>query len=194
MPKTLILIAHTQAQGSRGGVLEDKYYKLSKVGIKQAREVGRLLKAKTCTPQQAVCSTALRAKQTLEFIRQEIDIANKNISFNNMLYLCATTYKAQPGLSEALFRKIICPKAKAIDDLMIVGHAWTIGGFMADRIVFRLNERDFSRYMTAVEDYHYRGGKVIILSAKASSWEGVFDEKKEKAIKLEEVWVPEKEG
>jgi phosphohistidine phosphatase len=62
MMKTLLVLRHAQAL--HAGDIADHERPLTKQGVREARRIGRLLRG--LRPESALCSTALRARSTLE--------------------------------------------------------------------------------------------------------------------------------
>jgi phosphohistidine phosphatase len=67
--KSLLILRHADATAPASGV-DDFQRSLSRVGQRQARDVGRRLRESGIAPDAIVCSAARRARQTAELVAQ----------------------------------------------------------------------------------------------------------------------------
>ena len=62
---------------------------INKRGQKNAKQIGQWMKRHNYIPQKIMCSTAIRAKQTIELVTEQIEGSSENIDYDKSLYLAA---------------------------------------------------------------------------------------------------------
>ncbi|MBT3667709.1 MAG: histidine phosphatase family protein [Opitutae bacterium] len=82
--KTIFLVRHAKSSWNNK-FLKDQERPLNKRGLKDAEIMGERLKQNFRCPEKIICSSAQRAKETTEIIKQ-IWFPKKSIEFTNMLY------------------------------------------------------------------------------------------------------------
>ncbi|MDD3303205.1 MAG: histidine phosphatase family protein [Candidatus Gracilibacteria bacterium] len=83
--KTLILIRHAKSDWDNRDIIDFERV-LSKRGIKEIEFVGKILKKLDLKTDLILCSSAIRTRETLEGIWQEIDANNKKIEYVKGVY------------------------------------------------------------------------------------------------------------
>ena len=113
--KSLLLLRHAIAlpATSPAGDLERV---LSPAGQEQARSVGAYLRARGWEPQQVLCSSAVRTRQTAEKVVETLGIEMPPVAIE-------TLYSATV---EDMFG-VLRSQAAGIDRLLLVGHAPVVG-------------------------------------------------------------------
>lgn len=88
MSHELFVLRHAK---SDWGVAQqaDSERALSARGKKNATALGRYMHNKGCNIEQVYCSTAVRARQTLQYVNQDMGIAEQAISYIPQLYLAS---------------------------------------------------------------------------------------------------------
>ena len=106
----LLLLRHAKSSWDEGGV-DDHDRGLTKRGLKAATRMGRLMHAEGFAPDLALCSTATRARLTMERVARAFEPAPEVKELR-------TLYLASPGrLLETLRRQ-----APGTKRLLLVGH------------------------------------------------------------------------
>lgn len=105
----LFLLRHAKAQWADPG-MKDFDRNLSPDGIEEAHSMGELMRARNLLPRTILCSSAARARQTLEHIDKDGMFAAIT-SFNDDLYATDA-----PGYLE------IAARNGTDGDLMMIGH------------------------------------------------------------------------
>lgn len=108
--KTLLLMRHGKSSWKHAE-LPDHERPLNKRGKKDAPMMGKLLKAKELVPQKVLCSTALRARETVDLMREEGGI-DFDIQYLGEFYLA----ESQTYL-DAIYQL-----PDELERVMIVGH------------------------------------------------------------------------
>lgn len=115
--KTLYLLRHAQAAPSQGEA--DKDRPLSPQGLEQAAALGKVMLSKDYTPEAALCSSALRTRQTLEGVMTSLPAIA--VTHKDAIY--------EAGRGEIL--TLIQSTPETVGSLLIVGHNPTIHGVAA---------------------------------------------------------------
>ncbi len=133
--RTLILLRHAQASDSLPGG-RDIDRKLTALGEQQARDVGNFLRDQGIEVDAVLCSSAVRARQTLDQLALSVDPTRVEVSENY--------YNA--GVDTLLDALRALPADCAV--ALLVGHAPGVPG-----VIFELADREASdpAAMTAVE-------------------------------------------
>jgi phosphohistidine phosphatase len=106
----LLLIRHAKSDWSGSGKIDDHERPLSARGRKAAPKIGAYMHEKHYEPALILCSTAVRAKQTLELIVPELGKTPK-LRYERELYLAEW-----PNLLQHI------QKAPALSPLCVMGH------------------------------------------------------------------------
>lgn len=85
--KTLLLLRHAKSCWEDSS-LADHDRPLKPRGIKAARRIGQLIDAQNCCPELVLCSTAVRAKETLRLVLAESKAAPA-VEYLERLYHCS---------------------------------------------------------------------------------------------------------
>lgn len=85
--KRLILVRHAKSSWSNSD-LSDKERPLNERGLEAAPKVGRWIAEKGLQPNQVLCSTATRCRQTWDAISAELDPVS-DVRFEDLLYLAS---------------------------------------------------------------------------------------------------------
>ncbi len=109
--KSLLLFRHAKSDWGSPG-LKDFDRPLNTRGKQAAEHMGRWLSENQLQPQWLICSTAQRARQTLQGLRQHLAIPDGRINYQDRLYLAAVT-----TLLEAMAQ---CPRDGGA--VMMIGH------------------------------------------------------------------------
>lgn len=117
--KTLLLLRHAKSSW-KDESLDDHDRPLKGRGIKAARRMGSLIRKEGLSPDQIVCSTAVRARETLKLVLEEFR-SRPSVEFTERLYHCA------PGEFGAVLRE-----AELSDCVMLVGHNPGMEEFLAE--------------------------------------------------------------
>lgn len=107
--RRLLLVRHAQAAGGSG--LPDRDRPLTQTGERHAKEVGRLLQTSRLTADAALCSPAVRARQTC-------DLALANVASPPAVLQDERVYQADAAGLLALVRET----ADDVGTLLLVGH------------------------------------------------------------------------
>jgi phosphohistidine phosphatase len=107
--RTLLVLRHSKSGHDEPG--PDKQRTLTERGRKDARRMGELVRERDLLPDRVLCSTATRARQTLELFSEGAELEGP-VDFVDALYL------AEP---KAIVREIAA-RGGASERLMVVGH------------------------------------------------------------------------
>ena len=111
MQSDLFILRHSKSDWSDSG-LSDHDRPLNTRGRNDAKQLAKWLKKRSLRPDYVICSTALRARQTLQPIIERLALDTSHIQYQEGLYLASRP---------ALLR--IIQADKPVDgSLMIVGH------------------------------------------------------------------------
>lgn len=110
MVKTLLILRHAKSSWKEHG-LSDHDRPLNKRGRYDAQKMGRLIRNKKLKPKLIICSSAKRARETVELITQACGY-RQEIRFSEALYA------AGPEGYVKLLREL----DDAYDRVMVVGH------------------------------------------------------------------------
>jgi phosphohistidine phosphatase len=117
--KTLLVLRHAEAAGVRGSE-KDHERQLTENGARDAARLGRRLALDDCVPDLALCSSAVRAVETLEILKQ-------GGGFECALKVSRQLYESDAAGTLGLVR--------ATDDrvarLLLVGHEPTFSRFVS---------------------------------------------------------------
>jgi phosphohistidine phosphatase len=111
MQSELFILRHSKSDW-RDSALSDHDRALNSRGKHDAEQLARWLKANSIRPNKVICSTALRARQTLQPIIEYLDLADGDIQYEERLYLASL---------KNLLQVIRAAKPNQ-GSLMIVGH------------------------------------------------------------------------
>lgn len=109
--KRLYLLRHSKAGHTNKKILDDHERTLTEKGVGFCADIARHLRKFDPLPEQVLCSTAVRAKQTTELVLAQLG-KELPIEFSGNLYL------ATPGIVLSTLRAT----DKGIDSLLVVGH------------------------------------------------------------------------
>lgn len=84
----LYIMRHAKSDWS-GPETADHERPINKRGQKNAKQIGQWMKTNNYIPQKIMCSTAIRAKQTIELVTEQIEVSSENIDYDKSLYLAA---------------------------------------------------------------------------------------------------------
>lgn len=110
MPKTLYLIRHSYAESPMGKPDFDRT--LTAEGVNTVRALGRYLIKSSFNPSVILCSPANRAKETVLNLIEELEISDKNIHFEKVIYNASV---------RELLKQVNSIAAKA-EEVAVVGH------------------------------------------------------------------------
>jgi phosphohistidine phosphatase len=113
--RTLLILRHSKSGHDQP--VSDKQRTLTSQGRKDARRMGELARERNSIPDRVLCSTATRARETIEFFAQGAKL-KQPIDFLDALYL------ADPAA-------IIREQARASELVMVVGHNPGLEGLVA---------------------------------------------------------------
>ena len=118
--RRLVLLRHAQAEHTRG--VADELRPLTVVGRRQCADIGARLVASGLVPEHVLVSSAVRAHQTWELVRNALgDVPDPEVDVNDRVY------DARPSDVTELVR--------ALDDriatVLVVGHEPTMSGVAA---------------------------------------------------------------
>jgi phosphohistidine phosphatase len=117
--KTLLVLRH--AKSGHDEPISDKERTLTSRGRKDARRMGELVRERKLLPERVLCSTATRARETLELFTEGAEFEG-SVEFYDELYL------AEP---DAIVR-VIKDHAKSAERVMVVGHNPGLEGLVAN--------------------------------------------------------------
>jgi len=109
--KTLLLLRHAKSDWSNPSQ-QDIDRPLNQRGQKSAALIGQWLKQHHIQPEWAVCSPALRVRETMMGLHNKLNLPESLIQFDDRLYLASLT-----TLLDALSQ---CPDD--MDQILLVGH------------------------------------------------------------------------
>ena len=111
---TLLLLRHAKSSWDDPG-LADYDRPLAKRGKKAAPEIGAALAAKGLRPDLVLCSSAVRARETLELVLKALGPPAPEVRYDEELYMAA------PAILIARLRKHMADPASP-QHVMLVGH------------------------------------------------------------------------
>jgi len=111
MSRELFILRHAKSDWGDSAVV-DSARPLNRRGRKDAPRVGAWMREHYLYPGRVYCSTAVRARETLELIAQELELKPDSIEYRDDLYL------ASPSTLLALLREI----PAEYNSVMLVGH------------------------------------------------------------------------
>jgi len=132
---TLLLLRHAKSSWDDPG-LSDFDRPLADRGRRAAPRVGRYIAGQHLSPDLVLCSTAARARETLELVLPELPKAPE------VRYLEKLYFASAPDL-----RREIRGQAGDVDVLMLVGHNPSIES-LANALIKAGDERDVERMAT----------------------------------------------
>ena len=110
MMKTMLLLRHAKSSWDDASV-PDHDRPLKPRGIKAAGQIGQFLAQKKLIPELILCSTAVRARQTLRLVLESAG-CQPPVEFTERLYHCPPSD----------FRRVVKQVDSTVKSLMIVGH------------------------------------------------------------------------
>ena len=116
--RTLLILRHSKSGHDQP--VSDKQRTLTSQGRKDARRMGELARERNSIPDRVLCSTATRARETIEFFAQGAKL-KQPVDFLDALYL------ADP----AAILRVIREHARASELVMVVGHNPGLQGLVA---------------------------------------------------------------
>jgi phosphohistidine phosphatase len=108
--KTLLLLRHAKSSWDDSS-LSDHDRPLKPRGIKSAGRIGRLIDAQKLRPDLVLCSTAVRARETLRLVLEEVD-STVPVEYTDRLYHC----------SPEVFATVLQSIEWDLPSVMLVGH------------------------------------------------------------------------
>lgn len=108
--KTLLIMRHAKSSW-KDGKLKDRERPLNKRGKRVAPQIGELIKEKELIPQVILCSTALRARQTVDAFLPNLDYTGQ-VEYMDKLYMA----EADDVL------KVLRRQDEKLERVMVVGH------------------------------------------------------------------------
>lgn len=120
--KTLLLLRHAKSTWDNSD-LADHDRPLKRRGVKAACRVGRLLKQESLQPDAILCSTAVRAKQTLELLLEESGM-KPPVEFLGRLYHC----------EPAVFATCLQHLSDDVQTAMLIGHNPGLEAFLCQLV------------------------------------------------------------
>lgn len=111
MSSELFILRHSKSDWDANG-FSDHDRPLNLRGQQDAQQLAVWLKQKSLYPDRVICSTALRAKQTIQPIIEELDIDDGEVRYDDKLYLAS--------LRDLLM--VLSKRDPAKSRMMIVGH------------------------------------------------------------------------
>lgn len=158
--KTLYLLRHAKSSWDEPG-LSDHDRPLNKRGRKAAPRVGQLMAERGLLPQLIICSTAVRAQQTVELLVPAAGF-HGSVAFENRVYLApAETYL-----------HVLAELEDDSDAVMVVGHNPGMANLLA--------------HLTG-RDTHYPTACLAKISLPIEHWAALDATTRGK---LEELWRP----
>jgi phosphohistidine phosphatase len=88
MHSELFVLRHSKSDWGDSGI-SDHDRPLNARGRQDAKRLARWLKTHSIRPDKVICSTALRARQTLQPIIEHLDLEANNIQYEQQLYLAS---------------------------------------------------------------------------------------------------------
>lgn len=111
MSRELLILRHSKSDWAAGG-LSDHERPLNTRGQHDAMQLAGWLKNKSLKPDSIICSTALRAKQTVQPIIEQLGLDAHDVCYEEKLYLAS--------LKQLL--RLLGSISQGEDRVMIVGH------------------------------------------------------------------------
>jgi len=111
MPRELIILRHCKSDWD-GNIHQDDLRPLSARGERNAEDLGVWMKSQSIVPERVYCSTAVRARQTLELVSEGLHLPLDKIQFHKELYLA----------SLATLLEFLSEVDVSCRSLMLVGH------------------------------------------------------------------------
>ena len=111
MSRELIILRHCKSDWDNN-VLQDEQRPLSQRGVHNAEVLGQWMLKQSIVPDQVLCSTAVRARQTLKLVNVTLTLPEDRIQFQKELYLASLSTLLR-FLSEVDY---------SYNAVMIVGH------------------------------------------------------------------------
>ncbi|MBI9044203.1 MAG: histidine phosphatase family protein [Anaerolineaceae bacterium] len=108
--KTLILMRHAKSSW-KDSSLKDFDRPLKKRGVKNSTDMGKFLKKKKLLPEKILCSSAVRARQTVELLIDSSDYEGE-VEYLESLYM------AEPSS----IMKLLVDLPNDLEHVMVVGH------------------------------------------------------------------------
>ena len=158
--KSLLVLRHAKSSWKHEG-LADHERPLNGRGRRDAPRVGRLLRERDLLPEVVLCSTAARARGTLELVLEAAEWSCE-VRFSPALYA------ASPGDVLAAVRELPARVGRAL----VVGHNPTL-----EELVRELSGRAVELPTAALARLEWRG----------ADWSGFGDAR---AVELAELWTP----
>ena len=113
----LYLLRHSFAESPAGGA--DFQRALTSEGVNIARALGRYLLKSSFNPSKVFCSTAVRAKETMQNLAEELEMGERHVIYKDEIY--------NASVRELL--QLVNSIESDSEDVMIVGHNPTITYF-----------------------------------------------------------------
>jgi len=111
MPRELIILRHCKSDWDNNHH-QDGQRPLSQRGVDNAKKIGEWLRKKSMFPELVLCSTAVRAQQTLNIINVSLNVSEHKIQLHKGLYL------ASMATLQNYLRKV----DSSCQSVMVVGH------------------------------------------------------------------------
>ncbi len=111
MSRELIVLRHCKSDWDNA-IRQDEQRPLSQRGVNNATTLGLWMSNQSLSADLVLCSTAVRARQTLELVNEGLEISAKNIQFDKALYLASL-----PTLLQCLSEV-----DQSFHSVMVVGH------------------------------------------------------------------------
>ena len=109
--KTLLLFRHAKSDWGNPG-MQDFDRPLNERGKKSAKRMGTWMKEAHIQPEWVICSPAVRARETLQNLRKQLDIPDTLVQFDDRLYLADV----------AKLLEVLSQSPQDMDYIMLVGH------------------------------------------------------------------------
>lgn len=130
MSKRLILMRHAKSDWTHG--LEDHERPLNERGWQAAKRIGSWLKLNDYIPDEVLCSTATRTRETMERLKLDVEV-----TYSDALYL------AEPA------QLLTAVKAAKGQTVLVIAHNPGIAYFADQMVSVRPDHDGFSNYPTA---------------------------------------------
>ena len=88
MSRELFVLRHCKSDWDNN-IRQDNLRPLSQRGIHNAERLGQWMIEQSFSPQFVLCSSAVRARQTLELVNESLQIDEDKIEFHEQLYLAS---------------------------------------------------------------------------------------------------------
>ena len=118
MVRTLLILRH--AKSGHDEPVPDKARTLTSRGRKDARRMGEVARERNLLPDRVLCSTATRARETLELFAEGAELASPVDSLDEL-------YLAEPEVIVRTIRE----RAGASERVLVVGHNPGLEGLVA---------------------------------------------------------------